>query len=443
MEKKVNALPLEDKKTYLSKKVFEEIGDNVEIEVGDEKQQDFYPQVKLKRWDNEVNLSVRAVGDLTNGAVQNKDGIISLKKTDKETRFYEIDEGFEFETILNKKPDKNIIEFTIQTKGLVFYKQVPVTQLTRHKRWVTVTETDAFDENGRAVFHRPDNVVNSYAVYHENKKDDHTKIGGKNYKAGKAFHIFRPKAVDSKGIETWCDLDIDEKLGTLTVTIPQEFLDKAVYPVIVDPTFGYTGTGNSSAYLGSNELVANPYTSPGDASVANSISVYCRYYFSSDDFKGLIIENDQTILGVGAAADPGGSWGWYVSAFGSPVSISPSTSYWLGWVQTGEMDFAIDTANNISTLYDDTNSFSSPTDPTDVSPYSDARLSIYCTYTGGTPENDERSAKVSGVDTENSERDSKIYAGYSRSANDNFDTTTNKDGATTATWSGNGVVTIT
>ena len=33
--------------------------------------------------------------------------------------------------------------------------------------------------------------------------------------------------------------------GRMTVTVPQNFLDKAVYPVIIDPTFGYATIGNS------------------------------------------------------------------------------------------------------------------------------------------------------------------------------------------------------
>ncbi len=33
--------------------------DFIEVEVGDSKQEDFYPQTKIKRWDNECNFSVR------------------------------------------------------------------------------------------------------------------------------------------------------------------------------------------------------------------------------------------------------------------------------------------------------------------------------------------------------------------------------------------------
>ena len=33
--------------------------DRIQVEIGDTKQTDFYPQIKIMRWDNEVNFSVR------------------------------------------------------------------------------------------------------------------------------------------------------------------------------------------------------------------------------------------------------------------------------------------------------------------------------------------------------------------------------------------------
>ena len=35
--------------------------DRVEAIVGDDKQAEFYPQLKVQRWDNEVNFSVRLI----------------------------------------------------------------------------------------------------------------------------------------------------------------------------------------------------------------------------------------------------------------------------------------------------------------------------------------------------------------------------------------------
>ena len=90
-------------------------------------------------------------------------------------------------------------------------------------------------------------MAGSYAVYHQTQEGDYTALGGKNYKAGKAFHIYRPRIEDATGASCWGELNIDVKAGLLTVTIPQDWLDQAVYPVrhAAGLTFGYTSIGGA------------------------------------------------------------------------------------------------------------------------------------------------------------------------------------------------------
>lgn len=40
-----------------------DIKDKIQVEIGDSKQTDFFPQTKVMRWDNEVNVSVRLIHD--------------------------------------------------------------------------------------------------------------------------------------------------------------------------------------------------------------------------------------------------------------------------------------------------------------------------------------------------------------------------------------------
>jgi len=200
--------------------------DKIEVEIGDSKQPDFKPQFKVMRWDNEVNFSMRAE-EQPNAQVLQEDGKIKYITTDYEVHQYEKpdvseDGGFEFEWVLNSPPSSNVLTATVQSKELSFYYQPPLTK----------------EEIAEGAF-RPDNVIGSYAVYHSSKSNN--VVGGMEYKTGKAFHIYRPKAIDANGIETWCDLNIADVL--LTVTVPQIFLDNATYPVTVDPTFGYTTAG--------------------------------------------------------------------------------------------------------------------------------------------------------------------------------------------------------
>ena len=120
---------------------------------------------------------------------------------------------------------------------------------------------------------RPENVVGSYAVYHQTRGRVNDSAG-MEYKTGKAFHIYRPEAIDRDGNKVWCDLSISEQTGTLTVTVPQPFLDTAMYPVRVDPTFGYTTAGSSSGFEQDDILYGSGlYSMPEDGTL-DSMSYY-------------------------------------------------------------------------------------------------------------------------------------------------------------------------
>lgn len=247
--------------------VKEDKRDYVESEIGDAKSDDFFPQVKVKRWDNEVNLSIRykhkGEGKET---VEEKDGKVIWKKGKEEARFYEIDGAHEFEIILDEKPESNVVEFTIQTKGLDFFYQGEP------------TEADI-----ALGMERPENVIGSYAVYSSQKKINYTH--GKNYGVGKICHIYRPKIIDANENWVWADLTIDEKRGIMKIDIPQEFLDSAAYPVIVDPTIGYDSVG-ASTYLFGDESAAvctvyNSHTATtGD--ILRGIKFYAEEAFAAE-----------------------------------------------------------------------------------------------------------------------------------------------------------------
>ena len=60
-----------------------------ETEIGDLKQPDFQPQVKIKRWDNEANFSVRLVHDEKVPQVAIEDGKIKWLGDKVEAHFYD------------------------------------------------------------------------------------------------------------------------------------------------------------------------------------------------------------------------------------------------------------------------------------------------------------------------------------------------------------------
>jgi hypothetical protein len=90
-------------------------------------------------------------------------------------------------------------------------------------------------------FRQPDFIkdpflAGSYAVY---KKETFLGEG-----TGKLCHIHRPKIIDARGRWVWGDLSI---MGSsLCITIPENWLSEAAYPVIVDPTIGTSTVGSQT-----------------------------------------------------------------------------------------------------------------------------------------------------------------------------------------------------
>jgi hypothetical protein len=123
------------------------------------------------------------------------------------------DGGVEFDTIFYKKPIDNQIIFPIEANNLNFFYQPPLTAEVKigEDGVVSCTQTDCYDKNGKSVNHRSENIVGSYAAYYKDEKSgDFSQMGGKNYKAGKAFHIYRPKIFDAAKNEIWGELKIPE-----------------------------------------------------------------------------------------------------------------------------------------------------------------------------------------------------------------------------------------
>ena len=216
-------------KTYYEEPSQSTLTNLINVEIGDSQQSDFYPQVKIMRWDNEVNFSARLVNDEVNPLVVESNNVISWQGEKVSANMYDIDDGYEFEVILNEQPATNTVQFTLQTKGLDFYYQDVLTD----------------DEVANGLV-RPDNIIGSYAVYASGDKINYE--GENEYKSGKVGHIFRPRIVDAEGTEVWGDLNIDTDNGLLTVTIPQPFLDSAVYPIhhAAGLTFGYAAVGQTT-----------------------------------------------------------------------------------------------------------------------------------------------------------------------------------------------------
>lgn len=126
------------------------------------------------------------------------------------------------------------------------------------------------EEEIREGAYRPDDVIGSYAIYCDkahnwirplNRKreipaDWKSQLSAgadladvnihsyREYKKGKVGHKYRPFVIDANGKTAWCSLLIIRNIER--VTLPENFMQSAAYPVRLDPTFGYETQGASS-----------------------------------------------------------------------------------------------------------------------------------------------------------------------------------------------------
>ena len=279
--------------------------------------------------------------------------------------------AFEYEIIIaNSKAGTtsviNNVSFPIQTQGLEFFYQPALTvgQIA----------------DGMS---RPESVVGSYAVYYS-KSGDYSAMGGKTYKSGKAFHIYRPELIDDAGNKIYADINIENGYLTINFSNIQDWLSGAKYPVVIDPTFGYTDVGLSTtamnAALMRGTMVASPATS-----VVLSITAYCGGDWTGlTYFKGVMTDNALAIIANGVG-DPSDSmpisqvYGWHTSVMATPPAITNGVTYGIFTIHSiGGGGIKYDSVANVG-RDDATNVYAIPIDPDDANT-NNLKLSIYATY---------------------------------------------------------------
>lgn len=124
--------------------------------------------------------------------------------------------------------------------------------------------------------HRPDSVKGSYSVDHKTKGGIVVE-GEEIYGIGKAWHAYCPKAWDSADDTVWLDLDIDTLANELTIGGTRKWFREAVYPVTIDPDFGYSSIPGTEGDFPSNALGLNHDDYTYTASSGDIIITY-HYY---------------------------------------------------------------------------------------------------------------------------------------------------------------------
>jgi hypothetical protein len=301
------------------------------------------PEVVLSKWSGQVNMGVTYEGlpatttgarpfmsqDVDwNGASQSMQEVPLAASTTME------DGGYEINIILNSEPATNTFPFAISAAdNLDFFYQPPLWQeagLTAPTSTCTDTQCslpDGFDAD------RPANVVGSYAVYYANHAN--YVEGQTNYATGKAYQIFRPQVTDSTGSTTWATLSY--ATGTLSVIVPQEFLDTATYPVTIDPTIGYTTIGASNETQTGAFQYGNNYNNTTDShgGPVTSVSYYAKCASTSHLSAGAVYDGSSNLLSPqSATTNMTSTAGWITVSFSGPT-LSANTVYQTAMQGTG------------------------------------------------------------------------------------------------------------
>jgi len=287
--------------------------------------------------------------------------------------------GFEFEIVLGEIPASNVFVLPIESEGLSFHPQKALNE-EQQEEGIDCIATECRDADGRITTQRPIDIVDSIAVYSDGKSGDFTLMGGYNYMAGKVAHIKRIEMIDANGATEYCKQAIADNLWT--IDCPMAWLSGAVYPVVVDPTFGYTTVGTTGiSYAGNSSGVGSLFT--GYAGTATLLTVHgasssggnwiaTSIYKHSD--LTLIVRKNKSLYGD--TVD-----GWKEVDI---VDTNITAQEYLLMVGTNSDLFLVDyDTGNENQGHDTSSSIYLSTSPITITAHNTKKYSIYATYTAG------------------------------------------------------------
>jgi hypothetical protein len=145
--------------------------------------------------------------------------------------------------------------------------------------------------------------------------------------------------------------------------------------------FGCTTQGSDYSSVNANTMYGSLFTSPSATVIAKSISFYGRSSSGTANVKCLIVRHsDMQIIAVTNPVSVTTTLQWRTATFSSPPTLSPNTEYVLMIIPDNTARFYYTTGSTNQGHNDASNSYSSPTNPTDAS-HNNYKYSIYCNYT--------------------------------------------------------------
>lgn len=367
-----------------------ELGAYGRLEIGDASKKIFSPHVKLGKWE-EVSCglvvpSQKLIAPILQSSQElswdDPTGLRLIWKVLDSTPQFE-DGGLDFQVIFKTNPKIKEIAIPINNQNLEYIFQPPLANLS--------PDGSTWEDNGRGgISTRPANVNCSYAFYHSLRGAIHRGADAEKFKTGKAFHLYRPQLMDAGGKRLWADMVIKE--GNLVISLDKGWMDSALYPVILDPDFGYSSIGASTDLFSHWEEVSKAFGTPASDGVLSSLSVYTSIKAGSPQYCPALYSDVAgtpttrlSYLATGGTV-VGADLAWVTTPASGTLAYSSITSgvqYWLGLKSQSsgnQGNTRYDAGGAGDTRYNSTGSYPE----TWVTGGSWAgRISIYATYAAG------------------------------------------------------------
>ena len=288
---------------------------NSNIEVGDFSANKFHLSIKGQKFDEDIwyrvfyttnkveSISTESEDDIITKMIINYDGTAKFDQAVlyiKDQTLISDDGALECELIFNSKPDSNKIRLDFEFQGVNFFKQeaydanpIPPEDASVGVDYQTETEGRAGGENGEVKVIMPPENVDSYAIYVQNPKHFDADFI-ENYGIGKLGHIERIKLIDAEDNWAWGDQTFNFNTMKYVITMPQDFLDNSVYPIRVDPTFGYTTLGGTSWQV--EDVLIGYVANPGEFGCCCDLYAGIDYWINNDPVKMALYDDAQSLL---------------------------------------------------------------------------------------------------------------------------------------------------
>jgi hypothetical protein len=200
----------------------------------------------------------------------------------------------------------------------------------------------------------PERNFNSWTVHclqkgHYKSREGKTLV---NYQTGKLLQIYRPVCTDADGKTAWADILIEN--GKFRVTLPQDFMETARYPITLDPTFGHTASGTYNGGGSTGAIYTGANGAPSGNGAVTSIYLDVVTYASGNWKVGLYDDNSNPHNKTGTERESAlGSVSRTFQQFAAnDIPVANGTTYWICWETTCSSYYYYYDTSGVGILHD-------------------------------------------------------------------------------------------